>query len=100
MSKMAQIAQIGPASSMPGESKRVNEIVVWMLVNSSVATAKARATTSRPNIFARLDRPRLRSRLTLIQSSMAPTAPAPTIVATTIRPVRVKTSPERTWAAP
>ncbi len=74
---------------MPGESNRVNEIVVWTSVRVRVATAKPTATTSRPIILARLDRPRFRSRLTLIQSSMAPTRAAPMMAAITIRPVLV-----------
>ena len=83
----------------PGESKRVKEIVVWTWVSVSVASANPTATTSRPSILARLDSPRLRSRDTLIQSSRAPTAAAAAMVPMTMSPVRVKTRPDRTWAA-
>jgi hypothetical protein len=65
----------------------------------SIATAKPTATTSRPSILARLDSPRLRSRETLIQSSTRPDHAGADDGGITMRPVRVKTRPERTWAA-
>ena len=61
----ADVAQVEPSSS-----KRVKQSVVLDVGPAARrATAKPTATTSRPTILARLLRPRLRSWLTLIQSS-------------------------------
>src|SRR4029453_14242255 len=83
----------------PGWSQRVKLTVVSWSVQATQATAKPSATSSRPPILARLDRPRLRSWLTLTQSSNAPPPAAPAMASMTSTPVRVNTRPPRTWAA-
>jgi hypothetical protein len=83
------IAQPTLPMSMPGESKRVNEIVVFTLVNASIDTAKPTATMSRPRVLARLFRPRFRSRKTPMPSSTRPTTPAKKMAAMQSRPRRV-----------
>jgi hypothetical protein len=100
MSRTANTSHPALPSSQPGSFQRVKLTVVSTSVQARAATAKPTATTSRPPILARLLRPRLRSWLTLIQSSSAPTTPAAAIVNMTSTPLRVKTRPSLTWAAP
>ncbi len=79
-------------------SNRVNDRVVWTSVRVTLSTAKPTATDSRPMLLAAFDRPRLRSCETLIQSSTAPTTPAPITRATSRTPESVNPSPGRVWA--
>jgi hypothetical protein len=99
MSRTANTTQPGPVRFHPGSSHRVKLNVVSTSVQARQATAKPNATSSRPPILARLDRPRLRSLLTLIQSSNAPTTAAPAMASITSTPVRVNTRPAWKWAA-
>ena len=78
---------------------RVKDSMVLTLTQRTASTAKALATTSCPVSLARLLRPVLCWRLTLIQSSVSPTRPAPTMVRMMSTPERVKTTPGPRWAA-
>ncbi|CAB4824789.1 unannotated protein [freshwater metagenome] len=75
--------------SRPNESQRVNDTVVCTLVAVTIKMPNPPATPSNPNSLARLLSPRLRSRMTLIQSSSNPTSALPMIAAITKIPVRV-----------
>ncbi len=79
------------------ELRRTNEMSVGTLAQVSARITNPTATTSWPRILARLLSPRLRCCLTLIQSSMSPTIPAPTMAKTTVRPGVVKTAVIFRW---
>ena len=64
---------------------------VLTAVNFTIEMPKIVATAINPKNLARLLNPRLRSRTTLIQSSINPTAPPPSIANMTKMPVRVYT---------
>ena len=91
----AQMTQTSLPMDMPGRSARVNAITGLVCAQYIDITAKPQATTSSPTILADLLRPKFRSRLTLIQSSIKPTPLAPTIAAISTRPERVKIVSER-----
>ncbi len=74
-STTAQRTQPMGPKSRPNVPGRANDSSVLTFVSWPVATAKLTATMSRPAVFRRAFNPRLRSRLTLIQSSRKPTRP-------------------------
>jgi hypothetical protein len=100
MSSTARITQPTSVRFHPGSFQRVKLTVVSTSVQATHATAKPTATTSSPPILARFDSPRLRSLETLIQSSKAPTTPAPAMASITSTPLGVNSRPPWMWAMP
>jgi hypothetical protein len=95
ISNTASTIQPTSPSCQPGSVARVKLSVVSTSVHLTHAIANPTATTSRPPILARIESPRLRSLLTLIQSSIAPTTAAPAMASMTRTPLRVKANPPR-----
>src|SRR5438309_509031 len=79
---------------------RANDRWVLTFAQYTAKTAKAMATTNWRTNLARGFSPKLRCRVTLIQSSISPTAPIPTIANSTRAAADVKTAPLRRCATP
>ena len=93
----AHATQSSLGTDRSGNPVRVKVIAEAVPAQAMERIANPKATVRRPITFARLLRPRLRSRLTLIQSSSSPTSPAPMIASMSVMPLRVKIVSARRW---